>query len=217
MARVTQFLLAYKVPLVVVAVVLVAVGIEARWRLADQDFYARGLAEMNQARYDAAISSFNKALRQNPADPAARFGLGWAYHRKGLLDEALKQYAIAGQSASSTAGFLYFNMGVILQQQGKLADAVSAYQSALAANPASAGALHNLGLVYLDTGQNELALQQFGRLIQLEPQNASAIYYAGLASERLGRRDEARKHYESVLALDPRHAWAADRLKALGR
>jgi tetratricopeptide (TPR) repeat protein len=210
-----QFVMLYKAPLAVAGIILTATLIDYRFRASDTDWYAKGLASMSGQKWDAAISDFSRALRQNPADPASRFGLGWAYHSKGWLDEAIKQYEMAGKNASDSGSSSYFNMGVIYQSRHELDEAITAYTKALALNPGSASAAYNLGFVYLDKNMTEPAVQQFKRAMQLDPKNLNAIYYAGYASEKLGRRDEAKRLYQSVLSIDAGYHWASDRLKGL--
>ena len=211
-----QFAKTYRAPLIVFSVILGAVLIDYGFRSSGQDFYAKGLTAMRQQKYDEAVKLFSRALRQAPADPASRFGLGWAYHSKGWADEALKQYDMAAKSAAEPLYLSYFNSGVLLHQKRKLDEAATAYQNAVAVSPNASGAVFNLGFVYSDRGQNELALNQFLKTIKLEPKNVNAHYNAGLMAERLGRKEDAKKLYQSALGIDPQNAGSRDRLKALG-
>lgn len=214
-ARLKQLAATYKAPLIVFGIILAAISLDYAFRSSDTNYYAKGVANMQTAKYDAAIKDFSRALRQNSADPAAHFGLGWAYHGKGWVDEALKEYELAVRAADDALYLSQFNAGVIYQQKRKLDEAAASYQKAVLANPTASGAIYNLGFIYADRGQNEQALQQFLRTIQLDPRNATAHYNAGLMAERLGRKDDAKRYYQTALAIDANFAGAKDRLKAL--
>ena len=62
----------------------------------DADFYFnQGIAYIDKAQYDLAISDFNKALDINPRDAEAYCNRGIAYREKGQYDQAISDYTKA--------------------------------------------------------------------------------------------------------------------------
>ena len=206
----------YKAPILVLSLIGGAVIFDYAFRNSSNDYYSKGILAMQSQKFDDAIKAFSRALRQNPADGNSRFGLAWAYHSKGWLDEALKQYDSASKAAVDAAYLSNFNSGVIYQQKRRLDEALNSYQTAIGINPKGFGAVFNLGFIYADRGQNDLALQQFVRASKLETRNAMTYYNAGLISERLGKKEDAKKWYQTALSIDMNLSGAKERLKALG-
>jgi tetratricopeptide (TPR) repeat protein len=214
--RLKEFALANRAPLTVFALIAAAVLLDYGFRSSSQDYYARGIEAMHAGKFDKAVDHFSRALRQHPADPAARFGLGWAYHSKGWYEEALKQYETAAKRSADTLRAAQFNSGEIYQRLKRQDDAMAAYQAALRVNPNAADANYNLGFIHAERGQHERALELYKKAAQHDPKSTGAAYNAALMAERLGRRDEARAYYKAALAIDPNFPGAAERLKALG-
>jgi protein O-GlcNAc transferase len=110
---------------------------------------------------------------------------------------------------------------LLLHRQGRLADAVQAYESILARVPTRVDALQMLGLAHIALGQPQAALAPFESASQLAPSNAGAHFNRGLTLLQLQRADDALAALEAALRLDPRHAKAlqmkASTLHALGR
>src|SRR4051812_35118152 len=90
------------------------------------NFYSEGLQAMRAAKYEMAAELFQKSLDRNSDDPVSRFGLGWAQQMKGSLDQALGSYQQSVLSGSDALHRSYFNMGVILHQKKKFAEAAMA-------------------------------------------------------------------------------------------
>lgn len=96
-----------------------------------------GFAAMHDpSRVDEAIRHFEDALQQDPHDPAATFGLGWAAQTKGdaLRAEQLYLDAASGAARSHDADteyFARFDLGTLYAQRGQEEAAVNAFRSAL--------------------------------------------------------------------------------------
>jgi tetratricopeptide (TPR) repeat protein len=89
-------------------------------------------------------------------------------------------------------------------QEGKLPEAISAYQGVLAVDADQIDALHYLGVALAQLGRNEEALVPLARALELKPRDTAAHNHMGNALIGLARYDEALRSYERALALDPR-------------
>src|ERR1700761_2584233 len=85
---------------------------------------------------------------------------------------------------------------------GRLLEAVSACQQALALDPANADSLHLMGVVHLEGKQFDHAAEWAARAIQKNPK---PVYLAtfGFALSYLGRHDDALKSFDAAVRLAP--------------
>lgn len=107
--------------------------------------YQGNQAYRNKA-YDKAGQAYAEALRQSPNDLTARFNLGNALYRSNHQDKALEQFEAIAQ-AEGNLGWrakAFYNKGVILGQQKKLDESITAYKNALKLDPADSLARENL-------------------------------------------------------------------------
>ncbi|MHB8419855.1 MAG: adventurous gliding motility TPR repeat lipoprotein GltE [Myxococcales bacterium] len=122
-------------------------------------------------------------------------------------DGLAQRYREAAADSPSFAEAEY-DLGVLLQRQGRLDDAASAYQEALRRNPALAAAQVNLASIDRLRGQVDQAVQLLEAAVKGQPSNASA--WAELADVDLerGDGDRAKTLAKAALARDPKSALA---------
>ena len=96
--------------------------------------------------YVKAGDEYSNALAKNPLNPIAQFNLGNAMYKADKKDEALEAYdkAIKQLNAPAEKGNAYYNKGVVLQNDKKLAECIDAYKKALKLDPANEDARQNL-------------------------------------------------------------------------
>jgi tetratricopeptide (TPR) repeat protein len=91
-----------------------------------------------------------------------------------------------------------------LLQQGRVMDALLAFQSAAALDSLSSEAMENLGIAYQTANLSRPAYDAFRRATELDPTSASAWNRAGqVLLANLGRPAAARAAFDHALALDP--------------
>lgn len=93
-------------------------------------------------------------------------------------------------------------------QAGRAADAVRAYDRAIALQPDYLDPHFNRGNALLRLQRNEEALASFEQAIALSPRLALAHYNRGAVLEALGRVREAMDSYRAVLEIEPGHVQA---------
>jgi tetratricopeptide (TPR) repeat protein len=104
------------------------------------------------------------------------------------------------------------NLGNLLAQRGRLAEAQASLQAALGLAPNYADALVNLANVLDDRGRTAEAVPYYERALRVAPPSANVHYNYGVALEKSGRDTEAAAQYERALALAPEDAAAHHRL-----
>jgi tetratricopeptide (TPR) repeat protein len=100
------------------------------------------------------------------------------------------------------------NLGSVLQQTGRLQEAVEQYEAAISLDPDGAEEHNNLGDVLYQTGRVAEAMEQYEQALQIKPDYASAQNNLGEALFQTGRVPEAMEHFEEALRLNPNEASA---------
>ena len=98
----------------------------------------------------------------------------------------------------------YLNLGVLLCDSGRSAEAVALYRSALERCPDEALLHFNAGVALEDQNQADLALRHYEACLRLAPQFADAHYNAARLHELLGHSSQAIRHYSEYRRLQRR-------------
>ena len=113
------------------------------------------------------------------------------------------------------------NLGLTLQERGRLDEAVASYRRALQIKPDYAETHSNLGNVLKGLGRLDDAVASYRRALEIKPDFADAHNNLGVALKDLGRLDDAVASYRWALAIKPDFADAHSNLgvvlKELGR
>src|SRR5262245_34562506 len=111
-----------------------------------QQLATQGKQLLDQQRYSEAIAAYREAVRRDPSDPIAQYGLGVAYSRTGADDQAIPAYreAIRLQPDNIDA---YYGLGVASERQGYDNDAIDAFREVIRRRPNDAMAHYGLGVV----------------------------------------------------------------------
>jgi tetratricopeptide (TPR) repeat protein len=96
-------------------------------------------------------------------------------------------------------------LGLELQSQGKLDEAVNQYRRALQVKPNYVEAHNNLGIALQLQGKPDEAISHYRRALQIDPGYVEAHYNMGITFRAQGRHDEAISCYRQALRLKPYH------------
>ena len=130
----------------------------------------------NEVRLRIRIEKLQKSdLLAGPHAYLTHFGIGEAWQKLGILDEAIKAYnkALAIKPDYETA---HFNMGNALRSQGKLAEAIEAFNKAIDIKSDFILAFMNIGNVFKAQGKPEEAIEAYKKAIAINPDFAEAYY-----------------------------------------
>ena len=86
------------------------------------DYYAEGLALMDQGRFHEALTSFRLALKESSGDPSVLQQIAISYSRIGMIDEAAKTYRHVLQKDPEAIG-AHYGLGFLLVRAGQEAAA----------------------------------------------------------------------------------------------
>jgi tetratricopeptide (TPR) repeat protein len=113
------------------------------------------------------------------------------------------------------------NLGVALQAQGRLDEAIDHYRQAIEINPAFEEAYCNMGVVLHLQGKLDKAVEYYHKALSIDPSDAKAHYTLGLALKKKHNYTEAITGFRQALKLKPDFVEAyddlADLLVALGK
>jgi tetratricopeptide (TPR) repeat protein len=156
---------------------------------------------------------------EHPADFWLSFQLGLALLKTNPVEAAgFNRLALAVRPGSCLA---YNNLGVSLQHQQKLPQAIAAYNKAIKLDPKYALAYHNLGNAL--RAQQKLpqanaayrkAMAAYREAIKIEPKYPFAHNNLGNLLRDQKKLDEAIACYKKAIELDPKYAYAYNGLGA---
>ena len=100
----------------------------------------------NDQKFTDAEVNYRKALEKEKELVQGHFNLGNALSKEGKYDDAVREFAIAGEKATSpeTKGHAWYNIGNSLMGEQKYQEAVDAYIKSLQLNPRDQEAKYNL-------------------------------------------------------------------------
>ncbi len=99
-------------------------------------------------------------------------------------------------------------LGTAFIGQGKLREAVQAYDKAIQLKPDYAEAYNNRGVALRDIGQLEESVKSYDKAIQLKPDYTEAYNNRGVALSDLGQLEESVRNYDKAIQLKPGYAEA---------
>ena len=147
--------------------------------------YNIGVAYMAKKDEKAAEEAWKKALEVKPDYAEALNALSTLYNNQKRFDEAGAMSAKAAASGGGGAGSAdaTFNQGIILWNQGKIAEAKVKFEEALKANPSHADAHYQLGMALLNEGKLAEAVAAFESYVKLAPEGQYAAQAKGMIAQ----------------------------------
>ena len=148
-----------------------------------------------QARYSRMVAKIlafmddpEQVKRRYPSSdqsPPAQIARAILAHRNGDLATAMAQMDMLIKDAPQD-GYLYELKGQILFEEGKIKDAVKAYQKAVELLPKEPLIRLGLGVAYLSDGNTKLAIETLEKVVQQEKDDAIAWRQLGIAYGQAG-------------------------------
>jgi tetratricopeptide (TPR) repeat protein len=141
---------------------------------APENFYAAGVQLVGAGKFGEALAKFNQAHQQNPADPYAHFGRGWAVQMQGDQKSAITHYAQALQQAQAIEASAHFNMALAHAKLGDFQSAKTHFLLASEKNPNQAQTQYWLGFVHQSLGQKTEAQDFYQKALAIDPSLSDA-------------------------------------------
>jgi tetratricopeptide (TPR) repeat protein len=147
-----------------------------------------------------AVEQFRAAIKVNPKEPNAHFGLGYLLWTEKHYPEAAKEFkAELANDPAHVQSIEYLADANI--QMNEFGDSRPLLEKANKINP-------NLPLVHLDLaildveeGKQEAALREFAQAEKLNPNEVDVHWRLGRLYRSMGRKDEAKAEFDKATAL----------------
>lgn len=153
-----------------------------------------------------AIAAYRRYLAARPRVPDAA-----EVEKKIKAAEREKEQIVEYERAvkrSPSSAPNYYNLGVLLQRQGKFREAIDAYRKALALEPANPQARFNLGYSYDRLRMYEEAIAEYRSAIQYKPDYLKAYSNLGAIYKDKKWYGKAIATFQKALQIDPNYAQA---------
>ena len=170
-----------------------------------QLFYDKGLKELWQENFSAALIYFQKATETNPHNAEAWFQAGYCYCKLGRWQDAIEAYKQAIRIKPDYAD-AHNNLGVAYGKLGRWQDAIEACKQAIRIKPDYAEAHSNLGVAYGNLGRYQEQIEACKQAIRIKPDYADAHFILGSAYGNLGRYQEEIEAYKQAIRIKPDYA-----------
>tara|TARA_B100000768_G_scaffold180318_1_gene199941 strand:- start:878 stop:2689 length:1812 start_codon:yes stop_codon:yes gene_type:complete len=106
----------------------------------------------------------------------------------------------------------HYNLGITLQEQDQLNEAIESYKTAIKIKHDYPAAHNNLGLIYLKLSRPDFAITHFEFAIKYMPEFAEAHNNLGAALQEVKQYKESIKSYEKALFIRPNYIEALNNL-----
>ena len=175
-------------------------------------YYQEGVASLESDQQRAFVS-FQKAVKLDPNNKEARYGLGHILAMQGKLPQA-EEELMAATKLDENYSEAYTYLGQILEREGRWAESIAAFRHALT-NPLYATpdlARFHLGRLLAHEKDYQGAMEAFEDALVVNPPNVPpALLHLelGRAYYNLGFDRRSRETLTKVMALDKSGEYAA--------
>lgn len=160
--------------------------------------YTLGDAYLADDRFDDALKAYNEAVRKDPKQPGYHRALIRAYIRADRLDDAIAAARNATETLPDSAE-VWFLEGTVCARDGRVNEAIEAYDQALLVDPDFIPAANNLAVLLADENTqlnraNELAR----KAVRQAPKNHAFADTYGWVLVRSGQYEKGIQLLEAV-------------------
>jgi tetratricopeptide (TPR) repeat protein len=166
-----------------------------------------GSLYVSTGRCEQGINILQRGLNQASIESSTRYELhyhlGLAHSKTKAPDLAIQQYQLALQQDVLPPLKLgaYNNLGSILHEHAKLAEAKAVFQAALTIDPNFAIGQYNLGLVLKSMGNFSAAIAHYRRAIALNAQYPEAYQNLAVTLFKVGQVPESLQAFQAAIKL----------------
>lgn len=181
-----------------------------RWNPGDSEgWYYLGRTKYNESRFEEAVRAFNRSLDLDPQNDKAEDNLGLAYAGLGRIEPAIAAFekAIAWQQNAATKNSgPFIDIGSLLLDQNRTAEAVPYLRQALQISPLDPKAHELLGKSHARLEQFPEAQLELERAEELAPQNPNLPCMLGPVYRKRGLTEKAKLAFDRCAALNGTHS-----------
>lgn len=167
-------------------------------------YFIKGSIYRESGDTSKALSSLQTVIEQDNKYVEAFYDIGVMYAaRKNPI--ALEYYNNALKINPANAEVQYAR-AKLLQDLGKIDEAIVEYQAILLKNPSCENCCYNMGAIYLDLKKDpKKALEQFTKAIEINPNYIEAYFARGYTYSKLKEKESAKADYNMCLKIQPNY------------
>ena len=148
-----------------------------------------------------AIREFRAALRANPQEPNAHFGLGYLLWTEKQYPEAAQEFqAELADVPGYTQATLYLADSYV--QMNEMDKAQPLLEALVKNNPSLALARLDLAIDEEESGHKDAALRELQAAAALDPKNVNVYWRLGRVYRSMGKEAEAKKEFDRARSLN---------------
>jgi len=154
-----------------------------------------------EGKISEATEQFRAAVKANPKEPNAHFGLGYLLWEQKHHDEAAKEFLAelendpASVQARAYLGDTYVALNDYAKAQPEL-------EKAAADDPSTPFVHRDLGVVYADMGRKDDAITELQKAIALDPKDVAPHWRLARLYQSMGRKDEAKAEFDKASSMN---------------
>jgi tetratricopeptide (TPR) repeat protein len=150
---------------------------------------------------EGSTKMFRAAVKVNPKEPNAHFGLGYLLWTLKQYKEAASEFqAELGNDPDHIQAMLYLADSDI--QMNRIEDARPLLEKVVKLNPALGLGHLDLGIVYTEAGRNEDAMRELTAAEKLMPDDVNVHWRLGRLYRVLGKKEEAKAEFDKASTLN---------------
>lgn len=166
-----------------------------------------GICRTEAKQFDAAVTAFSEALKNDPKNVSLNFNLAQAYEKAGTLDKAEETYKLLAEVDPKSAVSYYGYTLNMYDKAGQPLKAVEAAKKVVELKPKSEQDIYNLGYEYIKAQKFQEAIDAFRQALVVNPNYDVAHFQIGLAYYQMKKYKEAIDPFKKNLALVPDNAY----------
>ena len=183
-----------------------------------RNYYGYGSIYFQHGYYDQAEASFRLALKDDPSNAEALYGLGSVYLKQEKNNEARETFERTVKLKTNYPNTLtnaWNNLGLLAARQGNMPEAVAYFKEALRLDPDHLVALDNLGAAYRQMQNWDEARNTLERALKVKPDDPEANYGLGMVFAQNGDSERAYELLRRALQFRPDYPEALNNLGIL--
>lgn len=150
---------------------------------------------------EGSTRMFRAAVKANPKEPNAHFGLGYLLWTQKQYPEAAREFqAELENDPNHVQAMLYLADTDV--QMNQMATAQPLLEKVVKLDPSLGLANLDLGIIYSETGRNEDALRELTAAAKLMPDDVNVHWRLGRLYRTMGKKDEARAEFDKASKLN---------------
>jgi tetratricopeptide (TPR) repeat protein len=174
-----------------------------------------GVALHDQEKYDAAISKYEEALKENPANVSALYEMSFSYAMKKDYRKSLDVAYKGAQYRSKLLHGFYIQIGNNLDHLGETAKSIEVYKAGIKLSPQSSMLYYNLAVAYSNQNKLDDARKTLKQAIAYNPNHPSSHLFLSTIWRQGGYKVPALLSACRFLVLEPNSGRSAAALKVV--